>query len=65
MERKILTSKDLDERGIKSRAQRYRDVRAGKFPPPIEIGPNRVGWFEDEIEEWLASRPRRTYGAAV
>ncbi len=50
----------LDNR---SRIQIYRDIKAGKFPAPIELGPNSVGWFEDEIDEHLASRPRRTYGA--
>ena len=47
----------------KDRVQGWRDVRDGRFPPPIELGPNSIGWFEDEIDEWLASRPRRTYGA--
>jgi predicted DNA-binding transcriptional regulator AlpA len=41
-----------------------RDVRSGRFPPPIEIGPNRIGWRHSEIEAWIASRPRRQYGAA-
>lgn len=45
----------------KSRQQIWRDIRAGNFPAPIELGPNSVGWYEDEIDEWLASRPRRTY----
>jgi predicted DNA-binding transcriptional regulator AlpA len=48
----------------KSRVQLWRDVREGRFPPPIELGPNSVGWFEDEIDQWLASRPRRTYTTA-
>ena len=56
--------KNVAERIGKSRIQIYRDVKAGKFPAPIELGPNSVGWFEDEIDEFLASRPRRTYGAA-
>ena len=46
-----------------SRVQIWRDVRDGLFPAPIELGPNSVGWYEDEIDRWLASRPRRTYGA--
>ena len=46
-----------------TRIKVYRDVRAGQFPAPIELGPNSVGWFEDEVDAWLASRPRRTYGA--
>ena len=48
----------------KSRVQLWRDVRAKRFPAPLELGANSVGWFEDEIDEWLASRPRRTYRAA-
>lgn len=61
--RKILRETDVKKRSGKSRAQRWRDIRAGLFPAPVELGPNSIGWFEDEIEEWLASRPRRTYGA--
>jgi predicted DNA-binding transcriptional regulator AlpA len=47
----------------KGRVQLWRDVRAGKFPAPIELGPNAIGWFRTEIDAWLASRPRRTYCA--
>ena len=60
--RKIIRGyKLVEERVGKSRVQIYRDVKAGKFPAPIELGPNSVGWFEDELNEYLASRPRRTY----
>ena len=47
----------------KGRVQIWRDVRANRFPAPIELGPNSVAWFEDELDAWLASRPRRTYSA--
>jgi prophage regulatory protein len=30
--------------------------KAGKFPPRIRLGQNRVGWFVIEIEAWIASR---------
>jgi prophage regulatory protein len=62
--RKILRELEVKQRTGKSRAQRWRDIRNGLFPAPIELGRNSIGWFEDEIEEWLAARPRRTYGAA-
>jgi len=48
----------------KSRVQIWRDIRAGKFPQPIETGANSIAWFREEVEEWKRSRPRRTYGAA-
>ncbi len=28
------------------------------FPAAVSLGPNATGWFEDEIIEWLESRPR-------
>ncbi|MEM9148018.1 MAG: AlpA family phage regulatory protein [Pseudomonadota bacterium] len=30
--------------------------KAGKFPRRVQIGPNRVGWVEDEVLEWLQER---------
>ena len=61
--RKILREPEVKRRTGKSRAQRWRDIRKGIFPVPVELGPNSIGWYEDELEEWLASRPRRRYGA--
>ena len=61
--RRILSSRDLDNRGIYSRVQRWRLIRKGDFPQPLILGKNRIGWFENEINEWLESRPRRTYAA--
>lgn len=63
--RRIILGKAVEHRTGKGRVQRWRDIKAGKFPAPVEIGPNRIGWFEDEIDAWLASRPRRTYGAEI
>ncbi len=61
--RKVLRPKQVQELIGKSRVQIWRDVRAGRFPAPLSLGPNSTGFFEDEILAWLASRPRRTYGA--
>jgi predicted DNA-binding transcriptional regulator AlpA len=49
----------------KSRVQLWRDIRAGRFPAPIETGPNSIAWFRSEIEARKASRPRRTYSSAA
>ena len=61
--RQILRPKQVQKLIGKSRVQIWRDVRAGRFPAPISLGPNSTGFFEDEILAWLTSRPRRTYGA--
>jgi len=45
----------------RSRVQLWRDIRAGRFPAPIEIGANSIAWYRAEVEAWKASRPRRSY----
>ena len=32
--------------------------KADQFPKRLLLGACRVAWWEDEIEEWKASRPR-------
>jgi prophage regulatory protein len=61
--RRIIRGSVVEDRSGKSRVQIWRDVKAGRFPAPVQLGPNSVGWYEDEIDAWLATRPRRTYGA--
>jgi predicted DNA-binding transcriptional regulator AlpA len=29
------------------------------FPKPYALGANRLSWNLDEVEKWIASRPRR------
>ena len=36
-------------------------VRAGKFPRPRAISPNKTVWIAAEIDEWMQARPHRTY----
>lgn len=39
-----------------SDATRYRLEAAGKFPARVRISENAVGYFSDQIEEWINSR---------
>ncbi len=48
-----------------SRVQRWRRIRAGTFPAPVQLGPNSVGWVASEIDAWLANRPRVNYAPAM
>lgn len=34
-------------------------VKLGIFPAPIELGPNKIGWLEHEIYDWVITRKRR------
>ena len=34
-------------------------MRRDEFPRSIVVGPNgKVGWYDDEVEEWVESRQR-------
>lgn len=59
--RKILREPEVRALDGKSRVQRWRDIRAGKYPAPVQIGANSVGWYEDEVFTWINSRPRVNY----
>jgi prophage regulatory protein len=37
----------------------YRWEQAGLFPKRVVIGPNMIGWYEDEVDRWFAARERQ------
>jgi prophage regulatory protein len=54
---KIVRIKDLIERLGVSRSTIWRWERSKLLPPRRQIGPNVVGWTDDEIELFIRSRP--------
>jgi prophage regulatory protein len=44
-----------------SRTTLWRRIRAGHFPPPVELGPNSIGWLESWVNGARDALPRRTY----
>ena len=36
-------------------------VRAGKFPRPRAISPNKTVWVAAEVDQWMQARPHRQY----
>ena len=67
--RRIIRSKTVRDRcGIGSRTTLHRLLTDAKsdFPRPIVLDQHgHVGWYEDEVEDWINSRPRRTYGTDI
>jgi predicted DNA-binding transcriptional regulator AlpA len=61
--RKIIRENDLSPITGYSRTTHWRKSRDpdDDFPAPVQLGPNSTGWYEDEIENWLARRPRVTW----
>jgi prophage regulatory protein len=39
-----------------SKSQIYRLIRAGKFPAPIRLGPNRVSFIEEQTDAWIEAK---------
>ncbi len=35
-----------------SRRTIYRYIKQGLFPPPVQLGPNRVAWPSEAVESW-------------
>ena len=40
-----------------SRSTIYRRVAQGEFPAQVQISERAVGWREEEVMEWVESRP--------
>lgn len=58
----ILRVRDVLLRTGLSRSTIWRLVRKGEFPAPLILSANAIGWASQEVEAWLGSRQRRTYG---
>lgn len=57
---RLLTCAEVEHSVRLSRSSLYRKVREGTFPAPIQVGDRAIRWREDEIAEWIESRPRST-----
>ena len=40
------------------RSSIYALIAEGLFPRPLQVGRRAVRWIEQEVQEWLSSRPR-------
>ena len=56
---RILSKRQVKELVLYSPQHIARLERAGLFPKRVPLGPNRVGWVEGEVLEWLEERLRR------
>ena len=58
--RKVIRRKSVKEKSGLSYPQIWRKSTDpdDDFPMAVRLGPSAIGWFENEIDEWVASRPR-------
>jgi prophage regulatory protein len=59
MEMRILSKRQLKELVLYSPQHVARLEKAGAFPKRVNLGPNRVGWVESEVLDWLQERITR------
>jgi prophage regulatory protein len=55
---RILRDSECRHRTGLSRTTRWRLIRTGKFPKPVKLTEQAIGWRQSEVDEWLASRSR-------
>lgn len=55
---KVLRKQDVCKELGFSRAHLDRLRASGQFIQPVRLGAQAIGWLADEVEIWLASRPR-------
>ena len=53
---RMLSKGQVREKVLYSPAHIARLEAAGKFPKRVQLGPSRVGWVEQEVEDWLMER---------
>lgn len=56
----ILRKRQVEEMTGRSYSSLRRDMAAGEFPRPVQIGPRAIGWRAGEVQSWLASRVTAT-----
>ena len=59
--RRLLSAKQVMDRMGWSRTTLWRRVCAGDFPAPVQTGPNRVSWYDDEVDEAQKNLSRVAY----
>ena len=57
---KILSPKQVTDKVGISHTTLWRLRRSGEFPEPIQLSTRRIGWREDEVEQYLESRRAQT-----
>src|SRR4051794_28516395 len=53
--------------GVTSYTTIYEWMKVDLFPRPVELGPpggrsSLIAWYAYEVQNWLATRPRRQFG---
>lgn len=53
---RLLTKKEVRSKVCYSPQHIARLEKAGQFPKRVQLGVNRVGWVEEEVDQWIRDR---------
>ncbi|MGZ9899002.1 helix-turn-helix transcriptional regulator [Shewanella gaetbuli] len=53
---KVLRLPDVIASTSLSRASIYAGMKQGSFPASISLGPNKIGWLESEVNDWIQEK---------
>lgn len=63
MSDRVLSGERVVEKTGLSRTTIWRMEKRGDFPDRIKLSPNRVGWLESDVDEWIESRSHPADGS--
>lgn len=49
----LLRCPEVRARTTLSKSRIYELIREDKFPKPVRLGANAVGWVDEEIDNWI------------
>lgn len=55
---RIMRRPEVERATGMKRSTLYKAMADGRFPSPVRVGPNAVGWRSDEVAAWIADLPR-------
>ncbi len=58
MTKRVIRLKEVMAQTGLSRSTIFGLQQQGTFPQSIKIGPRASGWYEDEVQHYLKTRPR-------
>jgi len=58
MAERFLTMKQVVGQVALSKTELYRKIKAGAFPRPVPLGPQKVAFLESEVTAWMEDRLR-------
>jgi prophage regulatory protein len=56
MSQKILRISEVSKRIGLGKTWIYARIKEDKFPLPVQLGAQAVGWRESDIDQWIADR---------